>query len=40
MRGYIGLTQSLEQGVALWTGRQSLGLLADLLGPRGQPIAE
>jgi hypothetical protein len=36
----IGLTRSLEKSFALWTRRQSSGLLADLIGPGCQPVSK
>ena len=40
MSGYIGLTCSLELGVAFWPRWKLFGSFADLLGPRGESVSK
>ena len=40
MSGYIGLTCSLELGVAFWTKWKLFGFFADLIGPRGKSVSK
>src|ERR1700742_3383175 len=40
MGGYIGLTCSLELGVAFWTRWKLFGSVANLIGPRGKSVSK